>query len=234
MNSIESAEQTYRTGQIEVDQIMSDQELTDQYPDDETEGINQANILDMTHRQAPESSWIPGQQAKYECTTCTLCSTGSDCPTAGHPFNTELQTGLRCYQCSACSHSKYKPKATNGRRLSQKQLEKLDTPKPYKKPLKRFYSDDFTWYVVIPLEEECDSLIFKYRVALAEMENAKATIYTEKPDDEDCGKGFVFEIGMKQSTNVKMVLEEAREIIRDRLRNNINVWAMEVSIDEWK
>lgn len=229
MDPIESTEPTYQTGQIEVDQIMSDQDSND-----ETEDINPATIIDMSYRQAPESSWIPGQQARYECIACTLCSTGSDCPTARHPFNAELQTGLRCYQCSACSHLEYKPTATNGRRLTQKQLEELDTPKQYKKPPKRFYSDEFTWYVVIPLEEKCDSLIFKYRVALAEMENAKATIYTEKPDDEQCGRGFVFEIGMKQSTDIKMVLEEAREILRDRLRNNINVWAMEVSIDEWK
>ncbi|BCS18519.1 uncharacterized protein APUU_11347A [Aspergillus puulaauensis] len=212
MDPIESTEGAYQTGQMEDDQIMSDQDSNDEAEEEASE----TTILNTTHRQAPESTWVPGQQAKYECATCTLCSTGSDCPTAGHPFNTELQTGLRCYQ------------------LSQKQLEELDTPKPYKKPPKRFYTDDFTWYVVIPLEEECDSLIFRYRVALAEMENAKATIYTEKPDDEDCGKGFVFEIGMKQSTDIKMVLEEAREILRDRLRSNVNVWAMEVSIDEWQ
>src|SRR5665811_266502 len=73
--------------------IMSDQDSNDEAEEEASE----ATILDTTHRQAPESTWVPGQQAKYECTTCTLCSTGSDCPTAGHPFNTELQTGLRCY-----------------------------------------------------------------------------------------------------------------------------------------
>ncbi|KAL4915940.1 hypothetical protein BDW62DRAFT_203244 [Aspergillus aurantiobrunneus] len=188
------------------------------------------------HRQIPSSEWIRGRAAPYECTTCTLCATGdTDCPTANHPFNLELQTGLRCYKCSSCSHKNFVPKTSKNDDSdpATKKLNLKDLPTPYKKPSDRYYTDNFTWYVSLPVEEKCNSEILKLRVGLAELQNAKATIYPNTTEGIDWGRGYVFGVHMKDTADVKMVLEEAREIIRDRLRANVRVWESEVSLNIW-
>ncbi|KAL4786379.1 hypothetical protein BJX76DRAFT_126484 [Aspergillus varians] len=187
-------------------------------------------------RQTPISEWIYGQPARYECASCTLCETGKDCPTVLHPFNYEGQTGLRCYKCSACSHEDYNPpkRPKDNKRSRTRKPSVTDVlPMPYKMPARRFYSDNFTWYVFVPVGEECHSLILRYRVALAEMQNAKGTISPNEMDVAEWEKGIVFKVGMKKTTEAKMVFEEAREIIRERLRNNCGLWEMEVELGIW-
>ncbi|KAI9369191.1 hypothetical protein BJX61DRAFT_165921 [Aspergillus egyptiacus] len=165
--------------------------------------------------------WTRFQPAPHECPSCSLCTSNEDCPASTHPFNYEGHTGLRCYMCSACSHETYKRK--DGPQ---------DAPKPYKYPGDRFYTDKYTWYVHVPIDEKCNSDVFKYRVVLAEMQNAKVTIYQSTKLEEDPlpEHGLVIPVGMRETTPMDIVMEEAREQVRSYLRRLRHVYEFEMDL----
>ncbi|KAL4869774.1 hypothetical protein BDV12DRAFT_196003 [Aspergillus spectabilis] len=166
----------------------------------------------------PSPDWVRFKPAPHKCAACTLCTTGLDCPAVAHPYNTEAHKGLRCYLCSACSHHGYTGKDA-------------DLPMAHKPAPERFYSTDHCWYVFVPLEDmgnSYNSLILRLRVALAEMNNAKATIFAKSEREQvPAGTGLVVEVWMKKSTGANAILDEAREIIRGGLRANAQLFLME-------
>ncbi|KAL4879386.1 hypothetical protein BJY04DRAFT_193834 [Aspergillus karnatakaensis] len=168
--------------------------------------------------QGPSPDWVRFKPAPHECASCTLCTTGLDCPAVAHPFNNEGETGLRCYRCSACSHHGFKS-------------DYPDIPQAYKSVPDRFFSTEYVWFVHVPIDDRFNaynSQILKLRVALAEMDKAKATIYAaEERDNVPLGAGLVFEVWMKKSTGPKTILDEAREMIKGRLRAAIRLFTFE-------
>ncbi|PTU23110.1 hypothetical protein P175DRAFT_0543280 [Aspergillus ochraceoroseus IBT 24754] len=139
-----------------------------------------------------------------ECPSCTFCTTSGaiECPQTNHPYNVQAHTGMQCYMCSRCSHNRYKA------------------------PAKRLFSRTFTWYVHIPLDEEMTgSEILKYRLALAELQNARATIFVKKENVPD--GGMVMPVAMAKDVPANVVFAEAREMVRCNLRNLQQLYDME-------
>ncbi|KAL2821254.1 hypothetical protein BDW59DRAFT_111139 [Aspergillus cavernicola] len=166
--------------------------------------------------------WARFKPAPSECHECTFCKTGNDCPTATHPYNTEGHTGLRCYKCSSCSHSE-----------SAEPSSSESSPRPYKAQAACVYTVNHTWYVHVPIEEECNSEIFKYRLALAEIDNSKATIYNgndPEMDESIPDSGVRIPVGMRESAGIGAVLAEARELLRTKLRSLEGIYEFEMHL----
>ncbi|KAL2823092.1 hypothetical protein BJX63DRAFT_6007 [Aspergillus granulosus] len=146
----------------------------------------------------PTAVWvgIPYKPSPHECPSCALCTTGKDCPAAAHPFNTFHEKGLRCYECSACSHRGYEPPETGAL---------VNAPKPYKKPPAGLYTNDASI------------------LALAEMQNSKATIYMAQHASEIPENGEIIAVSLRQQPDPAVIVEEARESVRRKLRE-VSLW----------
>ncbi|KAL2855856.1 hypothetical protein BJY01DRAFT_243043 [Aspergillus pseudoustus] len=167
-----------------------------------------------TSTSAPATIWAgtPYKPSPYECPSCSLCMFGEDCPTAEHPFNTLQEKGLRCYECSACSHREYEAPETG---------IQVNAPKPYKEAHANLYTESINFYVHVPLDEvQVNSNTLKYRLALAEMQNSKGTIYTAEHEaaGEIPESGEIIAVCLKQHADPTIILEEARESVKRKLR----------------
>ncbi|KAL5339895.1 hypothetical protein BJX70DRAFT_141950 [Aspergillus crustosus] len=183
-----------------------------------------SNQYDLSYHNIPMgpcADWVRFKPAPHECPTCTLCTTGKDCPSASHPYSKDAQTGLRCYRCSACSHHAYTGNDP-------------DLPQAHKPAPDRFHTLMHCWYVHVPLEglgNNHNSVILRARVALAELNNGRATIYGQGEwHDVPTGSGRVMEVWMKESTGLKTVLDQAREKVKGELRDNAQVFLIEEAV----
>ncbi|KAL3479770.1 hypothetical protein BJX99DRAFT_255205 [Aspergillus californicus] len=235
--------------------------------------------------------------APHECIFCTFCKTGEDCPAANHPYNTDGDVGLRCYECSACSHAveaeneaafteetvseksgaekekndvevkKEKDSTLEAPRTPENRIRFSSTtppplkrssrskssfpsssssdapspreesyypsssfssdassPQPYVKPKLAHFTNANTghyWYVHVPLKEPCRSDIFTYRLALAELENGKATFYSSATLEEGVkvpDHGLSFPVNMTEGSGLAVVRDEAKEMAKRKLR----------------
>ncbi|KAL4795394.1 hypothetical protein BDV19DRAFT_389266 [Aspergillus venezuelensis] len=184
--------------------------------------------------QDPAERWLRGQPANHECAFCLLCTKGVDCPTASHPYNLRGDTGLRCYQCSSCSHENYTPTRTTWGNLTTKAKE---LPKPYAEPEKKYHSNSQEphWCVSVPIQIDTDCprwSLLEYRVALAElMKKAKVTVHKgDEVGDVDRRVGINVNVYMKPHTPKRFVREEARETVRNWLKDMNMVWVRRMDI----
>ncbi|KAL4940708.1 hypothetical protein BDV06DRAFT_17536 [Aspergillus oleicola] len=178
--------------------------------------------------QDPPDRWLRGQPANHECAFCLLCTKGVDCPTARHPYNLRGDKGLRCYQCSSCSHEDYQPTRTPGGYLKHGTKE---LPKAYVRPEGKYYSNSPQpyWCVSVPIDMDmvCTKWsLLNYRVALAEIMQ-KTKVVVHKGDavyDVDRRVGINVDVYMGPNASPKMVREEAKEIVRNWLKDMNMVW----------